>query len=100
MVESDNVRSLEKLQLDYVDLYLIHTPLAFQPGDEQDPRDANGDVICDKGVTLLDTWRALEGLVGTETRTQLVLTSPVGSVASWCYVNNSESRTPRTRQAN
>src|SRR3954468_2580345 len=55
--------SLEKLQLDYVDLYLIHTPFAFQPGDEQDPRDANGDVIYDKGVTLLDTWRALEDLV-------------------------------------
>ena len=55
--------SLKKLQLDYVDLYLIHTPFAFQPGDEQDPRDASGNVIYDKGVTLLDTWRALEGLV-------------------------------------
>src|SRR3954469_21335736 len=55
--------SLKKLRLDYVDLYLIHTPFAFQPGDEQDPRDANGNVIYDKGVTLLDTWRALEALV-------------------------------------
>src|SRR5207302_8693863 len=55
--------SLEKLQLDYVDLYLIHTPFAFQPGDEQDPRDRNGAVIYDKTVTLLDTWRAMEGLV-------------------------------------
>src|ERR1700678_245924 len=27
--------SLGRLQLDYVDLYLIHTPFAFQPGDEQ-----------------------------------------------------------------
>src|SRR5579871_3723439 len=54
---------LEKLQLDYVDLYLIHTPFAFRPGDEQDPRDAKGDVIYDRGVTLLDTWRALEDLV-------------------------------------
>src|ERR1700722_13766629 len=52
--------SLKRLQLDYADLYLIHTPFAFQPGDEQDPRDANGDVIYDKGVTLLDTWRELE----------------------------------------
>ena len=55
--------SLKKLQLDFVDLYLIHTPFAFQPGDEQDPRDANGNVIYDQGVTLLDTWRAMEGLV-------------------------------------
>jgi diketogulonate reductase-like aldo/keto reductase len=55
--------SLKRLQLDYVDLYLIHTPFAFQPGDEQDPRDAAGNVIYDKGVTLLETWRALERLV-------------------------------------
>jgi diketogulonate reductase-like aldo/keto reductase len=55
--------SLRKLQLDYVDLYLIHTPFAFQPGDDQDPRDATGNVIYDQGVTLLDTWRALESLV-------------------------------------
>lgn len=55
--------SLKRLQLDYVDLYLIHTPFAFQPGDEQDPRDASGNVIYDKGVTLLETWNALEGLV-------------------------------------
>ena len=55
--------SLERLRLDYLDLYLIHTPFAFQPGDEQDPRDENGNVLYDKGVTLLDTWRAMEDLV-------------------------------------
>lgn len=55
--------SLAKLQIDFVDLYLIHTPFAFQPGDEQDPRDGNGAVIYDRSVTLLDTWRALEALV-------------------------------------
>jgi len=55
--------SLERLGLDYLDLYLIHTPFAFKPGDEQDPRDENGDVVYDKGVTLLDTWSAMEDLV-------------------------------------
>ena len=55
--------SLKKLQVDYVDLYLIHTPFAFRPGDEQDPRDASGKVMYDKAVTLLETWRTLEGLV-------------------------------------
>ena len=55
--------SLKRLQLDYADLYLIHTPFAFQAGDDQDPKDASGNVIYDKGVTLLDTWRALEALV-------------------------------------
>src|SRR5215469_4398727 len=55
--------SLDRLGLKYLDLYLIHTPFAFQPGDDQDPRDAGGNVIYDYGVTLLDTWRAMEGLV-------------------------------------
>jgi alcohol dehydrogenase (NADP+) len=55
--------SLERLGLNYLDLYLIHTPFAFQPGDEQDPRDQNGNVIYDRGITLLDTWRAMESLV-------------------------------------
>jgi alcohol dehydrogenase (NADP+) len=55
--------SLDRLRLEYLDLYLIHTPFAFQPGDEQDPRDKNGNVIYDNGVTLLDTWRAMERLV-------------------------------------
>ncbi len=55
--------SLDRLRLNYLDLYLIHTPFAFQPGDEQDPRDQDGNIVYDREVTLLDTWRALEGLV-------------------------------------
>jgi aldehyde reductase len=55
--------SLDRLELRYLDLYLIHTPFAFQPGDDQDPRDQNGNVLYDEGVTLLDTWRAMESLV-------------------------------------
>jgi diketogulonate reductase-like aldo/keto reductase len=55
--------SRQRLQLDYVDCYLIHTPFAFQPGDEQDPRDERGQVVYDSGVTLVETWRALESLV-------------------------------------
>ena len=55
--------SLKRLQLDYVDLYSLHTPFAFKPGDEQDPRDPNGKIIYDDGVTLTETWKALESLV-------------------------------------
>jgi diketogulonate reductase-like aldo/keto reductase len=55
--------SRRRLQLDDIDCYLIHTPFAFQPGDEQDPRDAQGQVIYDSGVTLVDTWHAMERLV-------------------------------------
>jgi len=55
--------SRNRLQLDYIDLYLIHTPFAFRPGDNQDPRDQNGNPIYDDGITLMDTWRAMENLV-------------------------------------
>jgi alcohol dehydrogenase (NADP+) len=55
--------SLNRLRLSYLDLYLIHTPFAFQPGEDQDPRDQNGNVLYDHGVTLLDTWKAMESLV-------------------------------------
>src|ERR1700678_3562415 len=55
--------SLDRLRLNYLDLYLIHTPFAFQAGEEQDPRDQNGNVVYDRDVTLLDTWRAMESLV-------------------------------------
>jgi diketogulonate reductase-like aldo/keto reductase len=55
--------SRQRLKLDYVDCYLIHTPFAFQPGDEQEPKDERGQVIYDSGVTLGETWQALESLV-------------------------------------
>ena len=55
--------SCRRLQIDYVDCYVSHTPFAFQPGDEQDPRDEHGKVIYDTETTLVDTWRAMEALV-------------------------------------
>lgn len=62
-VEAAFEGSRQRLGVEFLDLYLIHTPFAFQPGDEQDPRDQNGAVIYDKGVTLRDTWSAMERLV-------------------------------------
>ncbi len=55
--------SLRRLQLEYIDCYIVHTPFAFQPGDELAPRDEHDEVIYDFEVTLLDTWRAMERLV-------------------------------------
>jgi diketogulonate reductase-like aldo/keto reductase len=55
--------SLRRLGLDAVDLYLVHTPFAFEPGDDQDPRDPFGAVIYDDGVALEETWAAMESLV-------------------------------------
>ncbi|WP_295714609.1 aldo/keto reductase [Mucilaginibacter sp.] len=62
-VEGAFEASLKRLRINYLDLYLIHTPFAFQPGEEQDPRDEKGNVIYDHSVNLLDTWRAMEDLV-------------------------------------
>ena len=61
-VEAAFDASRERLGISYVDLYLIHTPFAFQPGDDMEPRDQSGNIIYDRGVTLLETWRAMEGL--------------------------------------
>jgi diketogulonate reductase-like aldo/keto reductase len=55
--------SCRRLRVDYIDCYIMHTPYAFQPGTEQDPRDEHGEVIYDSGVTLPETWRALEQLM-------------------------------------
>ncbi len=55
--------SCRRLKIDAVDCYLIHTPFAFKPGDELDPRDEHGQVVYDSGVTLIETWQALERLV-------------------------------------
>ena len=55
--------SLRRLQLDYVDCYLVHTPFAFKPGDEMYPRDEHDQPIYDTEVTLIETWRAMERLV-------------------------------------
>ncbi len=55
--------SCRRLQVDYVDCYLIHTPFAFRPGDEQDPRDEHGQVIYASRVTFVEIGQAREGVV-------------------------------------
>uniref|UniRef100_A0A672IU14 NADP-dependent oxidoreductase domain-containing protein n=1 Tax=Salarias fasciatus TaxID=181472 RepID=A0A672IU14_SALFA len=52
-------RTLETLQLDYVDLYIVEMPTAFQPGDTFYPTDANGKHIYHK-TDLCATWEAME----------------------------------------
>jgi aldehyde reductase len=55
--------SRNRLGISFVDLYLAHTPFAFRPGDDVEPRDEHGNIAYDEGVTLIDTWRAMERLV-------------------------------------
>jgi alcohol dehydrogenase (NADP+) len=69
--------SLKRLGLDDLDLYLIHTPFAFHPGDNPDPRSESGDILYDSGVTLQETWGAMEDLV-RKGRTRAIGISDIG----------------------
>ncbi|TQN66642.1 putative oxidoreductase [Colletotrichum shisoi] len=48
-------KSIADLGVDYLDLYLIHWPVAFVPGDPDNKLDAE--------TSIVDTWRTLEGFV-------------------------------------
>jgi len=48
-------RSLGRLRLDYLDLYLIHWPISLKKGED------GKDVLLD--TPLMETWRAMEELV-------------------------------------
>lgn len=59
-------RSLKELGFDYLDMYMLHWPMAWKfHGYEHDKlqvRDKNGHIGC-IDVPIIDTWRAMEQLV-------------------------------------
>ncbi|XP_049946120.1 1,5-anhydro-D-fructose reductase-like isoform X1 [Schistocerca serialis cubense] len=63
-VEKYLKKSLENLQLSYVDLYLIHHPVGFQDvGGDTFPRDKDGKVLLDMKTDLISLWKAMEAQV-------------------------------------
>ena len=56
------IDTLADLQLDYLDLYLIHWPLAWQAGGDKFPKDASGNPIL-VDTHYKETWPELEKCV-------------------------------------
>ncbi|UYV73529.1 AKR1A1 [Cordylochernes scorpioides] len=63
-------KSLASLQLDYLDLYLIHTPFHIEPEDGND--DEPKEPIPDSNTDYLQTWKGMEDCV------RLGLTKSIG----------------------
>ncbi|VDL62814.1 unnamed protein product [Hymenolepis diminuta] len=62
LVKGACLKSMERLKVSYLDLYLIHWPVAYKPGDNILPVCENGKVLFDKS-DLVMTWKAMEELV-------------------------------------
>ncbi|XP_071523681.1 aldo-keto reductase family 1 member B1-like [Panulirus ornatus] len=58
-------KSLQKLRVSYVDLYLIHSPVGFMGQHDEDhkPVDSEGNRVVDPNTDLESTWRAMEDQV-------------------------------------
>ncbi|XP_017792906.1 PREDICTED: aldose reductase-like [Habropoda laboriosa] len=54
--------TLNNLGLEYLDLYLMHSPVGFLPGKALVPKDAEGNILTDD-TDYVDTWHEMEKLL-------------------------------------
>ncbi|KAG5642206.1 hypothetical protein DXG03_003397 [Asterophora parasitica] len=68
--EKELDETLAQIGTDYLDLYLIHWPIAFPPGNGLNPPHATkeGEVAIDTETSLVDTWKALIALPKSKVR--------------------------------
>ncbi|KZT27139.1 Aldo/keto reductase [Neolentinus lepideus HHB14362 ss-1] len=60
-VEKELDETLAQLGIEYLDLYLVHWPVAFAPGQGLFPKHPSkeGEVDLDLSTSLVDTWKAV-----------------------------------------
>ncbi|XP_063786139.1 putative aldo-keto reductase family 1 member C8 [Pseudophryne corroboree] len=66
-------KTLKDLQLDYIDLFIIHTPMDVKPGDDPMPKDGDGKLIY-HNTDLRDTWKVKCGNVKASSMKQVANT--------------------------
>ncbi|EST04584.1 NADP-dependent oxidoreductase domain protein [Kalmanozyma brasiliensis GHG001] len=60
LVEAAYNETLQELGLEYLDLYLIHWPVAFKDGKDLVPKSEDGkQAALDRQTSIVDTWKAL-----------------------------------------
>ncbi|XP_029157253.1 aldo-keto reductase family 1 member B1-like [Nylanderia fulva] len=62
LVEPAIKKSLANLDLDYIDLYLIHWPVGYKEGGPDFPTASDGTIIL-SDVDYVDTWKAMEAVL-------------------------------------
>jgi len=62
VVEEACKKTLHDLNLEYLDLYLMHWGIAFKHGGELEPKDKDGKFMTEN-ISIRETWEAMENLV-------------------------------------